>query len=84
MSFVTRPRRESTFNEEIYQLFGLISLKTTHPGQDETETRPRLSSFTVMKDNNEDDLKNKHDFHIAERYTALDIFCFAVFFKLKN
>ena len=39
MFFFTRPRREPTFNEEIDQIFGLISLKTTHLGQDETETR---------------------------------------------
>ena len=26
-------------NEEIDLLFGFISLKTTHPGKDETETR---------------------------------------------
>ena len=33
-----------------------------------------------MKDNNEDDLKNKKDLHIAGRHKALDIFRFAVFF----
>ena len=32
-----------------------------------------------MEDNNEDDLKNKEDLHIAGRHTALDIFRFAVF-----
>ena len=36
-----------------------------------------------MEDNNEDDLKNKEDLHIAGRYTALDIFRFAVFFLSK-
>ena len=30
--------------------------------------------------NNEDDLKNKEDLHIAGRHTALDIFRFAIFF----
>ena len=33
-----------------------------------------------MKDDNEDDLKNKEDLHIGGRHTALDIFRFAVFF----
>ena len=33
-----------------------------------------------MEDDNEDDLKNKEDLHIAGRHTALDIFRFAVFF----
>ena len=32
-----------------------------------------------MEDNNEEDLKNKADLHIAGRYTALDIFRFSVF-----
>ena len=34
----------------------------------------------MMKEYNEDDLKNKEDLHIAGRHTALDIFRFAVFF----
>ena len=34
----------------------------------------------MMKDDNEDDLKNKEDLHIGGRHTALDIFRFAVFF----
>ena len=33
-----------------------------------------------MKDDNEDDLKNKEDLHIAGRRKALDIFRFGVFF----
>ena len=33
-----------------------------------------------MEDDNEDNLKNKEDLHIAGRHTALDIFRFAVFF----
>ena len=33
-----------------------------------------------MEDNNEDNLKNKEDMHIAGRHTALDIFRFVVFF----
>ena len=33
-----------------------------------------------MKDDNEDDLKNKEDLYIGGRYKALDIFRFAVFF----
>ena len=37
--FFTRQRREPIFNKDIDELFGLIPLKTTHPGQDETETR---------------------------------------------
>ena len=32
-----------------------------------------------MEDDNEDDLKNKADLHIAGRHTALDIFRCAVF-----
>ena len=36
-----------------------------------------------MEDDNEDDLKNNEDLHIAGRHTALDIFRFAVFFKNK-
>ena len=35
-----------------------------------------------MEDDNEDDLKNKANLHIAGSYTALDIFRFAVFFLL--
>ena len=35
-----------------------------------------------MEDDNEDNLKNKEDLHIAGRHTALDIFRFAVFFNL--
>ena len=35
-----------------------------------------------MKDDNEDDLKNKEDLHIGGRHTAPDIFRFAVFFFL--
>ena len=35
----------------------------------------------MMKDDNEDDLKNKEDLHIGGRHTALDIFRFVVFFK---
>ena len=40
----------------------------------------------MMKDDNEDDLKNKEDLHIGGRHTALDIFRFAVFFtkRLKD
>ena len=34
-----------------------------------------------MEDDNEDDLKNKEDLHIAGRHTTLDIFRFAVFFN---
>ena len=34
----------------------------------------------MMKDDNEDDLKNKEDLPIAGRHMALDIFRFAVFF----
>ena len=34
--------------------------------------------------NNKDELKNKEDLHIAGMHTALDIFCFAVFFLLIN
>ena len=37
-----------------------------------------------MEDDNEDDLKNKEDLHIAERHTAMDIFSFTVFFLLLN
>ena len=37
----------------------------------------------MIKDDNEEDLKNKEDLHIDGRYTALDIFRFAVFFLLK-
>ena len=37
-----------------------------------------------MEDDNEDDLKNKEDLHIAGRHMALDIFRFAVFLKLDN
>ena len=33
-----------------------------------------------MEDDNEDDLKNKEELHIAGKHTVLDIFCFAVFF----
>ena len=33
-----------------------------------------------MEDDNEDNLKNKEDLHIAGRHTALDIFRIAVFF----
>ena len=36
----------------------------------------------MMKDDNEDDLKNKEDLHIGGRHTALDIFRFAVFLDL--
>ena len=35
-----------------------------------------------MEDDNEDDLKNNEYLHIAGRHTALDIFCFAVFFLI--
>ena len=35
----------------------------------------------MMKDDNEDDLKNKEDLHIGGRHMALDIFRFAVFLK---
>ena len=38
----------------------------------------------MMKDDNEDDLKNKEDLHIGGRHTALDIFRFAVFFLLET
>ena len=34
----------------------------------------------MMKDDNDDDLKNKEDLHIGGRHTALDIFLFVVFF----
>ena len=34
-----------------------------------------------MENDNEDDLKNKENLHIAGRHTALDIFRFAVFLK---
>ena len=34
----------------------------------------------MMKDDNEDDLKNKEDLHIGGRHMALDIFRFGVFF----
>ena len=37
-----------------------------------------------MEDDNEDNLKNKEDLHIAGRHTALDIFRFAVFFCHKK
>ena len=33
-----------------------------------------------MEDDNEDELKNKEDLHIAGMHMALDIFRFAVFF----
>ena len=46
-----------------------LGWKTTYDGR-------RL----MMKDDNEDDLKNKEDLHIGGRHTALDIFRFAVFF----
>ena len=36
--------------------------------------------YNSMEDDNEDDLKNKADLHIAGRHTVLDIFRFAVFF----
>ena len=36
----------------------------------------------MMKDDNEDDLKNKEDLNIGGRHTALDIFRFAAFFFL--
>ena len=36
-----------------------------------------------MEDDNEDDLKNKADLHIAGRHTELDIFRFEVFFLTK-
>ena len=35
-----------------------------------------------MEDDNEDELKNKEDLHIAGMHTALDIFRFAVFFLM--
>ena len=35
-----------------------------------------------MEDNNEEDLKNKEDLHIAGGHTALDIFRFVVFVYL--
>ena len=34
--------------------------------------------------NNEEDLKNKEDLHIAGRHTALDKFRFAAFLKVLN
>ena len=37
-----------------------------------------------MEDDNEDNLKNKEDLHIAGRHTALDIFRFAVFLYQKR
>ena len=39
-----------------------------------------IMKYDVMK---YDILKNKEDLHIAGRHTALDIFCFAVFFYWK-
>ena len=36
----------------------------------------------MMKDDNEDDLKNKEDLHIGGRHMVLDIFRFAVIFFL--
>ena len=47
----------------------VLGWKTTYDGR-------RL----MMKDDNEDDLKNKEDLHIGGRHTALDIFRFGVFF----
>ena len=48
----------------------------------------RMTTFDerqpLMEDDNEDDLKNKEDLHIAGRHTALDIFRFAVFFFIKT
>ena len=37
--FLRDPRREPTFNQEIYRIFGNFLLKTNHPDQDETKTR---------------------------------------------
>ena len=37
-----------------------------------------------MEDDNEDNLKNKEDLHVAGRHTALDIFRFAVFLGAKS
>ena len=37
-----------------------------------------------MEDDNEDELKNKEDLHIAGMHTALDIFRFAVFFNSRT
>ena len=34
----------------------------------------------MMEDDNEDDLKNKEDLHIAGRHTSLDVFRFASIF----
>ena len=39
VSFFARPRQERNSNEKIDELFSLISLKTTHPGHDQTKTR---------------------------------------------
>ena len=36
-----------------------------------------------MEDDNEDNLKNKEDLHIAGRHTVMDIFRFVVSFKLR-
>ena len=36
-----------------------------------------------MEDDNEDELKNKEDLHIAGMHTALDIFRFAVFLNFE-
>ena len=47
--FFTRPRREPTFNEEIYSLFGSFLLKTTHPDQDKTETRLSENKTNEMR-----------------------------------
>ena len=45
-----------------------------------TFNRRKMISKIQMDLNNEDDLKNKKDLHIAGRHMALDIFRFAVFF----
>ena len=44
----------------------------------------KMASKTLVAFNNEDDLKNKEDLHIAGRHMVLDIFSFAVFLDLKT
>ena len=48
----------------------------------ESEGLPFDGIRPSMEDDNEDNLKNKEDLHIVGMHTALDIFCFAVFFSL--
>ena len=51
--------------------------KTTFDGR-------KTTSSIEMDHINEDDLKNKEEFHIAGMHTALDIFRFAVFLAAKQ